>query len=242
MIAGCLSVLSLVLAWFYVIRDNSSLEQVARAANVDAEASVPTLFQAMLLMLCALALAGIAHARPALTGVSSEQRYWWGLSAAFAYLAVDEGVSLHELTNGTMREALNTGGPFYWAWVIPAGGAVAVFGLIYLRFLLALPGRIRLLFVAGALLYLVGALGLEVVSAALLPAGVTPEDTGSYAEFVQSYKHPALYIAVATTEELLETAGLLVFLYALLTVLAGFKATLCLRLPHVASAGESRVP
>jgi hypothetical protein len=238
-LTGGLTLISLVFAWLYVIRDIGGLERLAHVFNVDVEGSLPTLFQAMQLALCALALALIAGARPALAGVRGEQRYWWGLSAAFAYLAIDEGASLHELTNGTMRDALNAGGPFYWAWVIPAGCALAVFGLIYLRFLLTLPARIRLLFIVSGLLYVSGALGLEMVGAAILPAGVTPEDAGSYAEFVQSYQHPWLYILLATTEELCEAAGILVFLYALLGILADMGATLRVRTPHGMPAARS---
>src|SRR5690606_12332588 len=59
-------------------------------------------------------------------------------------------------------------GFFHFAWVIPGMALVALVGLAYLPFLLAQPGRTRLVFLVAGLLYVGGALGLELVGGKML--------------------------------------------------------------------------
>lgn len=56
----------------------------------------------------------------------------------------------------------------HFGWVIPGAVVVALIGLFYLPFLLALPSRSRLMFFGAGLLYVGGALGMEVVGGKLL--------------------------------------------------------------------------
>jgi len=92
-------------------------------------------------------------------------------------------------------------GIFYFAWVIPGIALVLVLGLFFLRFLLSLPATTRRRFLIAATLYLGGALGVELIG-------------GQYAELhgFESFT----YSMIATVEESLEMAGLILFIRALL--------------------------
>jgi hypothetical protein len=88
-------------------------------------------------------------------------RHWWALSLIFFYISLDELSSLHENANHWFA----LGGILYFGWVIPAGIAVAVVGLSYLRFLAALPARARRGFLVAGAFYVGGALGVELILA-----------------------------------------------------------------------------
>lgn len=179
---------------------------VSKLLFVDAERNIPTAFSSLLLLLSALLLAVIA--------VLKHQRgeafvlHWSLLSLGFVAMAVDEAMSFHEKLVGPMRNLLGNEdlGIFYFAWVVPAMGLVLVLGLFFLRFLWRLPRRTAGLFVLAAALYLGGALGVELIG-------------GRYAE--QHGTEGLAFGMIATVEESLEMAGIIVYLWALLTYLAG---------------------
>lgn len=82
---------------------------------------------------------------------------------------------------------------------------VLLLAVTYWRFLLHLPFRSRMLFLTSAVVYVGGALGMEMVG-------------GWYA---QNYGSGNLsYVAIATLEETLEMLGVVIFIYALLRYLA----------------------
>lgn len=180
----------------------SPLESVVTkldAFYLDEESSFPTLYAAAMLLLCSALLAGIALSRSAVGA-----RYVWRwrfLAAIFLYLFADEMLQIHEKANGPLRSALGTDGLLYYAWIIPAVILLLVFGVLYARFVIALPAEIRLLFLAAGLLYVAGAAGLEMVG-------------GYYAS--SSGVESAGYVAESNVEELLEMLGTAMFVYALL--------------------------
>lgn len=176
---------------------SADLPQAVERFGLNAENSVPAWYSGSLLLLCALALWGVARATS-----TSRRGYVWHwriLALAFAYLSLDEIASLHELANAPVREALDLSGILYLSWVVVAVPLVAVFGLAYARFLFHLPARTRRLFVAAAALYLTGAVGLE------LPGSVLYEQTGSAG---------LPYAVISAFEETLEMLGAVLFLYA----------------------------
>lgn len=133
-----------------------------RLFNLSEEGNVPTWFSATTLLLCACLLAIIW--RVVRAAGERHARHWAGLALVFLFMAVDEGASIHELLILPLRSLLDTEGPLYFAWVIPYGIAAGVFALAYLRFLLALPRRTAVLFLAAGLLYVGGALGMEMLA------------------------------------------------------------------------------
>jgi hypothetical protein len=120
---------------------------------------------------------------------------------------VDEAWSIHERLITPVRGLLGDGplGILYFAWVIPGIAVVFVLTLSFLGFLLRLPAKTRFSFLVAATLFIGGALGIELVG-------------GRYAELhgVENLT----YSMIATVEESLEMAGVIVFIYALLKYIA----------------------
>ncbi len=181
----------------YPLRD--MLEDVL---SVDKEMSLPTFYSVYALQACALLLGAIAY----LVEARRERylRHWQILSLIFVYISFDEGLSLHEKSIKPVGDFFNTSGFLHFAWVIPAAVLVAVFLLAYLKFLSALPAKIRSLFVIGGGTFVLGALGMEMVGGQVVGMGL-----------YDSY----LYILVTTCEEFFEMLGILIFMYALLSFL-----------------------
>jgi len=90
-------------------------------------------------------------------------------------------------------------------WVVPYGIAVVVIGLVYLKFVLRLPNNTRARFVTAGLIYLIGALGIEMLGAR--EADLHGTET-------------VLYSMLYTFEEMLEMLAIILFIYALLSHLA----------------------
>jgi hypothetical protein len=130
---------------------------VAVFFSLSYEVNFPNWFSSVLLAGCACLLA-LAAVEARQRG-DAYRRHWWGLALGFAYISLDEVVQLHELTN----RWFDLHGVFFFGWVIPAGLIVAVLGLCYLRFLSHLPAETRRDFVRAGVVYVGGALGVEVV-------------------------------------------------------------------------------
>lgn len=163
------------------------------------EYNIPTYFSALLLLSAAVLLAVITMAK---RQQERERTFQWSLLAAiFFYLSVDEAAGLHELLNYPMSLVTETSGLLYYGWVLPVLVAVFVFAVAYLRFLFDLPQTVRMLFAVAGVLYVGGALGMEMVG-------------GLYAD-TYGAGNPT-YATLATIEETLEMTGALVFVYALL--------------------------
>ena len=156
----------------------------------------------MSLLICAALLFVIAQARR--VRGRPDWRPWLGLAVLFVLLSLDEMASLHEMASGTLRRLFHLEGAFYFAWVLPAGVGLILLGLLYVRFLWRLPSRTRSLFLAAALLYVGGALGMELVGGALV---------------TQYGFHDIRYFWAATVEEFCEMMGVVVFIFALLDYL-----------------------
>jgi hypothetical protein len=141
-----------------ILLDRPSLYGLARLFDLNQEQNIPSFYSALLLLAAALCLAAVALRERA--GRSRWWRHWAGLAAGFAYLSVDEAASIHEKFNQPVQQLLGHGADRS-DWVYAAAVAVAAVGLLYARFLLALPRRLRLAFVAAGLLYVGSAVGVE---------------------------------------------------------------------------------
>jgi hypothetical protein len=122
-------------------------------------------------------------------------------------MAIDEAFQFHERLNIPVGTLLGDGslGIFYFPWVIPGIALVSVLGLYFLRFLLHLPATTRLRFLMAATIFIGGAIGVELIGS-------------SHAE-LHGYENWT-YSMIATLEESLEMAGLIVFIWALLNYCA----------------------
>jgi hypothetical protein len=163
------------------------------------EPSIPAWYSSIALLCCAILLAtiGLTHRK------KNDQFsvHWLVLSLLFVLLSIDESVMFHEMLILPLREAFDTHGVFYFPWLIPGAAFVALVGACYLRFLKHLVPRTRWLFVTAAVIFVSGAIGMELI------AGVVIEKHG-----VAATGH----IISQFIEESLEMLGVIVFIFALL--------------------------
>jgi hypothetical protein len=168
--------------------------------DLDREENVPTLYSSATLLISSGLLAVIAAARK--RQKKGDYLYWAGLAVVFLFLSIDETAGLHERLIKPLRSALHTSGILFYAWVIPYGIFLIAMMLIYLRFLFSLAVRFRYLIIFAGILYVAGALGGELI--------------GGYWAELYSVEN-ITYALITTCEESLEMAGVLVFIYALMS-------------------------
>ncbi|CAN5154451.1 hypothetical protein BH20ACT8_BH20ACT8_12160 [soil metagenome] len=158
-------------------------------------AGAATLF-GMMVLLVAAALAFLAAADAERT----QARGWRGVGMVLAALGVDELFGGYEDVTDRLSDLLL--GPLSnaVAWIVWGFVAVAVVGVLLVRFAWRLPRRTGQRLVAAAAVFVVGAVGLEILSKVV--AGVA----GS-----RSW----LFVAVTTLEEGLELLGGVLALWAI---------------------------
>lgn len=166
--------------------------------DLNFERNFPTYYQMVVLWVSAYLIGLIA------SGVKAEAgRYfslWVVLSGIFVFPGIDEGFTVHEWVNKRMATNHDFGEARFFAWVIPYAVLVVCFAIPYLVFLFHLPLRYRGFFLASAVLFVGGALGMELISVnRALDAGI--DDIG--------------YELLATVEEMLEFTGIALFSYSL---------------------------
>ncbi|MFN0052092.1 MAG: hypothetical protein ACKV0T_07870 [Planctomycetales bacterium] len=169
--------------------------------NLDAEGNIPTLYSGAALFLASLLLRTIALRQQALGQPSTT---WTVLALIFLFLSVDELVTLHELLGKQLHKRLPVTRVLYCAWAFLYGIGVAILFLCCLRWLWRLERRVRRRFVLSGAIFLLGAIGFELLGArqnALF--GI----------------HNLTYELYYTCEESLEMLGVAVFIFALLDVL-----------------------
>lgn len=179
----------------------ADLWRIQALFDLDGENNLPSFFSTLILLVSSLFLfliADLNRHKP-----RGGYGYWLALAIWFLYMAYDEAFSVHELLNGPIREILHMQifGFFYFAWVVPGIIFIAVFILVYFRFWKDLPVRTRREILLAAILYILGAVGFDMLG-------------GRYVEFHVSTN--LTYILLSTIEESLEMAGIIVFIWGLL--------------------------
>ncbi len=177
-----------------------SLKGLVPMFDMGAEQNIPTLFSSMLFVLAALLLAciAVAHKR------EGDAYFQWALLVVvFGFLAIDEAASIHEMV-GYLVFYSNIPVFIDPAWVVPYGLVMIVGGIIYYPFLKNLPERFRKLFMLAGGVFVLGALGFEII----------------FGKLYKLYHADHVSIVIfATVEELLEFGGLIIFIFALLSYL-----------------------
>lgn len=180
--------------------------------SLDGEFNIPAWYSAFSLLFCSGLLKVI-------TVIKTKDRhfsYWKTLSFIFLYLSLDEAFSFHEiLIIPSVRQALHLNPIFFQTWVIPGVALVAVFAFKYLKFWLALPPKTRYLFFIAAVVYVGGALGMEMIGGLLI------EDFG---------RRSIIALTGIVIEESLEMIGIVIFIYALLAYLSSLKESIQLKI------------
>jgi hypothetical protein len=158
------------------------------------EQNLPTWYSSMLLFACGASLLFTAAAVRRARGPFL--RRWQLLGVLFIYLSLDEAVQLHERLNGL----LPLHGAFHFSWIIPVAILLVPLGVAYLGFLAHLPAPIRWRFVIAGVVYVTGALAMEV------PLGIWAERHG---------EDNLGYVLIDWVEETLEMSGAGMFLVAI---------------------------
>lgn len=157
----------------------------------------------MSVLFCSALLALITHThwhKP-----DGKRFYWLGLTILFVFLALDEGTAIHEAVGTFLEDYMDAQGTLYFLWVVPYGIATAVPGLAYLRFVWELPTHTRARFVTAGVIFLTGALGIEMFGA---------READFYGDTTVTY------CVLYSLEEMLEMLGIILFIYAPLSHLA----------------------
>jgi hypothetical protein len=164
------------------------------------EQTLPAVYSTVLLLLAAALLALIGQISR--TSGRPYSLYWYGLALVFTFLAIDEAVEIHEQLIEPVRSAFDTSGLLYYAWVIPYVIGLLVLVVVYARFLLHLPRRTALGFVVAGTIFVLGAVVMESLTG--LVAGPSNDERG------------IVFQALQATEEVLEIAGVIIFISVLL--------------------------
>lgn len=181
---------------------------------VDAERNIPTFFSMFILLFASLLLSIITVLEKKQS--ASDVLHWAVLALGFLLMAADEMISLHEKLSMPTRQLWlsmpirrlldnDSLGIFYSAWVIPGIALLLVLAWFFLRFWLRLPMKTRLTFLIAAIIYIGGCIGFEIIGA-------------QYAGF--HGRENLTYSMIATVEESLEMAGIILFIWGLLVYIA----------------------
>lgn len=170
-----------------------------RHFDLDDEGTLPAWYSSAILLFCSALLGAIA----VLARQASDKDWtrWALLGAIFVFLSADEASAIHETAIMPLRNAFGFSGVLHFSWVIVAAPLVAMAGFFFLPFLFRLPPRHSLRFMLAGVIFVGGALGMELISG---------HNASSYGV------HSRSYILAAMTEETLELVGSTLFLVSLL--------------------------
>lgn len=187
--------------------------RVLNLFNVDQEISIPTWYSQMLLAAAGLTALLISRL-PELRSVKGAG-YWFAIGVILLYMSIDEGSSIHEIATGPMKRALGADGTlFHHAWTVLGLAAVVIVVLALFRFWWRLPKKSRLLMAAAAGIYVMGAVGFEMI--------------GGYVS--ANISVGMKYSAVVVFEESFEMLGAVLALYAFLDYWRHVAATITIEL------------
>ena len=196
--------------YFYI--DDPDVFDFVRLIDLDYEGNFPTLYSVFLFVVNGVLFWLIYRASNAAN--DSWAKYWFGLAIIFVYLGIDEGTRFHEEIGDLTENFIESSGYLYFPWVVPYMTLVVIAGLIYLRFFLSLSRDMQRRLIFSAVLFIGGAVGVEMISANQADLHGT-----------SSISYSILY----TIEESLEMAGLLVLANTLLLKLENDDANLTLK-------------
>ncbi len=197
-IVGCLTLASLAGQVSKFVLGHDTLLGFVDLFHLDREMNVPAWYSSSTLLLCSILLGLIANHK--MREGDCYSLHWVGLALIFVFLSLDEAISVHERLIAPMHLLLGGGsGFFYFPWVIPYMIVVALFLLVYWKFIIDLTPTIRKLFLMAGAIYVGGALGMEMID-------------GFYADV---YGRDLTYELLATLEEVGEMLGIVIFIYAL---------------------------
>ncbi len=190
-------------------KDVPGVEFLAHQFYLDTEANIPSLYSAGAIAMAAGLLYLISRFEQLKD--AAHARSWKILAGIFLYLSIDELNSFHEVLIVPLRRRFGLTGIFHFAWVLPAMVLLMLFVAGFLKFLWQLNRITRLQFIAAGAVFVMGAIGFEMLAGPVYEHLVKMEEFDLYSSL--------LYQALMTTEESLEMMGIVGFIYALLRYL-----------------------
>ena len=182
-------------------RGVSRAYSLPRQFDLNGEGNLAAWFQSALLLTCALlTLALASHFRGQRAPLAHR---WVALSGLFALMAIDETAQLHDMFTGPLRRGLEIDfGVFYFAWLLPAVGFLAVCAWYFAPVAFSLPAAIYRRLIGALGVYFGGAILVEMISGFAVESG----------------RQSTPYHLVLTLEESCEIAGTLLVVGALFTM------------------------
>lgn len=167
--------------------------------SMDNEVSVPTWFASSLLLVLSFLFGFIAYEKR--QKKKPYQNHWMLLGAIFLYLSIDEASELHELAIEPFQNIFDIqSGPLFFAWIIPAIAVLAVLAIIFAKFFFQLPEQARRFYLYAFVLFVLGAVGVEMISGAYWQAN--------------DFSNDMTYRLLNAFEEGLENSGLILAIYS----------------------------
>ena len=204
--------------------------QPLRLFDVGEERSIPTWFESIQFLLCSILLAVIAVAKKRRSDRYS--LHWSVLSVILLLLSLDEVASIHEAIGQQSQRLLHNitgftpGGAIKFFWVVPGTIFVLIVLLAYLRFLADLPRSTRHSFLFAGALFVLGALGVEMLSAQVSSSSEGIANFFGMELGLSQHSGsaiPKIMIGLQTCfEEMFEMLGLTAFVYALLAYISSY--------------------
>jgi len=180
--------------------------------NFDKEKNIPSIFSSLLLLGASASLLYISFKT---LSFKVSNVFWRSLSFIFLFLSFDELLRIHEKIGQFTGNYIKGEGIFYYAWLIPYGILLIVLAFIYAKSLFALPVKIRTNMIISGVLFVAGAVGIEMIT------GVYIQKNALYTSEVLS--NSLTIFLLYTVEETLEMLGVSYFIYTLFLCLESYK-------------------
>jgi len=206
--------------------------EAASLFDTGKEETIPTWYSSLALLLCSVLLATIAAAKK--RECDRYARHWGALSVLFLLLSIDEVATIHETLGyevgayllGSMN--ITPTSFIYHVWVLPGAVFVLVVLLAYLRFLSHLPKKTRLLFLLAGALFVLGAIGVEMLEAQQLYFFSYESGEAKWRDLPVDVK---VWSSVRQSlEEALEMLSIVVFIYAMLSYMSSLMKEVTVRI------------
>lgn len=187
--------------WYFPTRFKWNVGKWFDLFFIDREKNFPTYYQVLLLLCCSVLLFFIASLRK--NHPQAYYPHWIGLAIGFLFMSCDEFIMLHEMLIKPSDQLLgrHRSDFLYFGWVVLGIILVLILLVVYAKFLVHLPRRTMWLCIASGVVYLGGAIGMEMVGGYVVKV---------FGEMTKQY------VIAATIEESLEMAGMILFIYTLL--------------------------
>lgn len=184
---------------YHVVTPEHKIAKLMNRFDINFEPSIPAWYSA-----CALLASSALLSITGLAKMHEKDRYykhWLVLAAIFMGLSIDEAARFHEMIHTVIISRVEVHGMLYFPWVVPALIFVGIVALCYIPFLLHIDRRTAKLFLVAGAIYVMGAVGMEIIA-------------GPFAEKYGTASTP--HEICEAIEETLEMLGIVAFIYALL--------------------------